>query len=168
MGRRRRRERFLILGYDYALCLGKIVKPKNFGLLYHGTDDHPPGFVRVGGLPSKGTDLELWHHAEPPPGNQGKSAFRGSTQLLISTLQDAGAALWGKWVYEVQSYPGYDVAAELEGKIPCPGGFRGVLMSAEQEIAIPAEVPVLSISNAGEVRRNSRGLFIVHWERQWP
>jgi hypothetical protein len=120
---------------------GSKVLTTVYSVLYHGTDEHPHNSARVSGLPAKGTDLELLHHAEPPPGITPNSAFRRRTQYVLSMLHDAGAALWGRWVYEVSAYPGYDLVTLLDGRIPCPGGFRGVTMPAEQEIAIPAQVP---------------------------
>jgi len=155
-------------GYKYALCLGNKVLPTVYLLLYHGTDEHPHSSTRVGGLPAKGTDLELLHHAEPPPGVAPNSAFRGATLFVLSLLRDAGAALWGQYVYEISAYPGYDVVTLLQGRIPCPGGFRGVLMQAEQEIAIPAEVPLARITRAGIVKPNLRGLPIIEWVSPWP
>lgn len=157
-----------ILGYNYALCLGARIKPGRYSILYHGTDRHPHNSVRTAGLPRKGTDLELLRHAEPPYEAQSNSAFRGTTQFLLSALRDAGAALWGQFIYEVSDYPGYDIEALLNGRIPCPGGFRGVLMQGEQEIAIPAEVPLPNVTKAGRVKANSRGQPVVEWEVSWP
>lgn len=157
-----------ILGYNFALCVGIRVTPLIFERLYHGTDAHEPVSVGVAGLPPRGPDIELLHHAEPPPGNTGDSAFRGCTQSFISMLQDSGAALWGQWIYEIRNYPGYDVVSLLEGRIRCPGGFRGVVMTAEQEIAIPAEVPLGNISRAGVVRSNTRGQTVVDFITPWP
>lgn len=83
-------------------------------------------------------------------------------------LHNAGAALWGRYIYEICEYPGYDLVTLFEGKIPCPTGFRGLLMHGEQEIAIPAEVPMRQITRAGTVKTNTRGLPVIEWATPWP
>jgi hypothetical protein len=145
-------------GYDYASVNGTQVVPLRYPLLYHGAETPTPAEVEAaGGLPAKGKNVDLIAHAEPPPGAPDDSAFRGCTVHLLFPSGDAGAALWGSWVFEIRNFPGYDINTELQGRIPTVGGFRGPLMHAELEIAVPAEVPLRHLSQAGEVRGNSRG-----------
>jgi hypothetical protein len=155
------------IGYEYAFVNGEPVNPTRYKLLYHGTDSPTVDEARSGGgLAAKGDDLELIHHAEPLAGASRQSAFRGTVQVPLSAILDSGAALWGRWVYQITDYPGYDINSLLQGRIPTPGGFRGPLMRGEQEIAIPAEVPLVNIALAGEVIQGSRGPK-VQWLENW-
>jgi hypothetical protein len=146
------------LGYDHAFVDGRTVIPIRYSKLYHGTDYHTPKEVLANaGLPPKGNDLELLHHAEPTTGSNSNSAFRGTTLTPLSQLRDAGAALWGKWVYEIANFPGYDIASSFAGSVHTVGGYRGAHMTSEGEIAVPAEIDITYIELCGEVIDGERG-----------
>lgn len=56
--------------------------------------------------------------------------------------------------------------AVLEGRIPDgKGGFRGPLLRGEQEIAIPAGIPIVKIVKIGKVK-STRGGLVVSWEEK--
>jgi hypothetical protein len=164
-------EDFDIPGYKYATILDKDrVEPMIFQAIYHGTSELQPEKIKLfGGLPAKGMDIDLVRHVEPLPGAAENSAFRGTVQFPLSPGFDSGAALWageGGWVYKISDYPGYDICRLLEGKIPDGnGGFRGPLMSGEQEVAIPARVSSSKIRAVGDVVLR-RGRYRVVWRHQ--
>ena len=155
------------LGFSYALVNGTQVAPMRYPKLYHGCGVPTPTEVKAAnGLPAKGVNLELIEHAEPLPGSTAESAFRGCTEFYQTALRDAGAALWGQWVYEIVDYPGYDINVLLQNRIPTPRGYRGPHMTAELEIAVPAAIPLAHLRGAGEVHANVRGVRVA-WILDW-
>src|ERR1700733_7161608 len=155
-------------GYDHALVNGSEVAPTRYPNLFYGCHNPTPAAVEAAnGLPAKGSNLELIDHAEPPPGRANDSAFRGCTEMYLSPFGDAGAALWGPWVYHIGDYPGYDINRLLEGRIPTPGGFRSPIMPAELEVAVPAGVPMANLRRVGEVQTNAWGRPKVTWLLDW-
>lgn len=114
----------------------------------------------------RGSDIDLIRHTEPPPAWPVASAFIGTVPFPKAPGYDAGAVYWadeGGWVYHIDSWPGYDLNALLDGKIPDGmGGYRGPKHCGEQEVAIPAPVPMQSIRRVGIVER-LRGGLAVRW-----
>jgi len=147
-----------ILGYSHAYVGSKQIEPGEYRRLFHGSSLHEPGDVKRSlGLPPKGNDLDLLNHVRQVGGGS-TSAFRGSTQLFCSPDGEAGAALWGDWVYEVVNYRGYELNTVLDGRFPLPSGiFGGNPMYGEQEVAIPAEVPMSNIDAVARVDSGPRG-----------
>jgi len=146
---------------------GRQVKPDIVTTLYHGTDKVSPETALKRGLPARGTDLRLKEHAEPTAEVRTISAFRGATQVVSEPVSQNGAAYWadkGGWVYRIEGVGGWDVNAQLNGRVAKLVGFRGNQMTAETEIAIPAHVPAKFIKAYGKVQENSRGrLFVRDW-----
>jgi hypothetical protein len=147
---------------------GKEAAPGMFGQLFHGTRKLRPEVVLRGGMPARGADRRLRQHAEPPPGHTGKSAFRGATAVVADPISRNGAAYWagpGGWVYDIRGTPGWDVNAQLFGRVRLPGGgYRGNLMTAEQEIAIPGRIPPQWIKAYGKVVEDAGGkLRVERW-----
>lgn len=162
-------------GYDFATVNGTQVSPRNYLLLFHGTADVSlDGFMQSHGLPAKGQDIELVRHVEPAPGDDGKSAFRGTTQLESfppDYENSHGAAAWareGGLVYQICDFPGYDVQLLLDGRIPDGmGGFRGPKYR-EQEVAIPARVGFAHVQRIGQVVEKRRGMLVKWtWDGPW-
>lgn len=156
-----------ILGYTHAFVGPTQVTPSIFERLFHGTNLHKPSDVRQSkGLPARGSDLDLVHHVQQAS-NGTASAFRGTTQLFCSPDGEAGAALWGDWVYEVTLYPGYELNSLLEGRVRLFNGlFGGNPMYGEQEVAIPAEVPLARIECVARVVSGDRGkrpAYLADW-----
>ena len=157
-----------IPGYFYA-TIGdseRVVPFMQFNV-YHGTSDlSHEACLKQGGLPMRGNDIDLIRHAEPPPERLALSAFIGTVPFPRAPGYDAGAVYWAKeggWVYHIHSWPGYDLNSVLEGRIPDGmGGYRGLKHCGEQEIAIPAAVPLSSIQRVGIVER-LRGGLAVKW-----
>lgn len=146
---------------------GRKVAPDISITLYHGTDKVSPEQALTRGLPARGTDWRLKEHAEPNAAVRTKSAFRGTTQVVADPISENGAAYWadkGGWVYRIEGVGGWDVNAQLNGRVAKPSGYRGNLMSAEAEIAIPAQVPAKFIKAYGKVQQDSRGRLLV---RDW-
>lgn len=146
---------------------GRQVAPDISTTVYHGTDKVSPEVALSKGLPARGTDWRLKEHAEPNAAAKKNSAFRGTTQVVADPISGNGAAYWadkGGWVYRIEGVGGWDVNAQLNGRIANPLGYRGNLMSAEAEIAIPAQVPAQFIKAYGNVQQDSQGrLFVRDW-----
>ena len=142
---------------------GSKVAPSNHIGGYHGTNAIQPGAALKHGLPAKGSDWRLREHSE----EAGNSAFRGTTAVVSEPLTGNGAAYWageGGWVYEIRKVPSWDVNTLLEGRVRTPGGFRGNIMHAENEIAIPAKVEPQQIKAYGKVVADSNGrLKVQDW-----
>lgn len=152
----------VIPGFDYATAAGQIVKPVTFPVLWHGSSTESLDDFRThNGLPARGTDIELIHHVEPETSTNSNTAFRGTVHFPISPDQRAGACLWAQdngLIFLIKGFPGYDVNALLEGRIPDgKGGYRSPRHAGEQEIAIPARVPNTYIDCIGRVREGPRG-----------
>jgi hypothetical protein len=156
----------LIPGFEFATIRdANRVKPQKQLDVYHGT-----AYVdmeqcwREDGLPFKGSDIDLVRHVEPPPADDRISAFIGSCPFPLYPGADAGAALWagvGGWVYHITNWPGYDINSLLSMQIPDGrGGFRGPHMVGEQEVALPARIPMSHISKIGRVRQKRGGLAV--------
>lgn len=142
---------------------GQQVPPSSFRGGYHGTLLVAPEVALKDGLPGRGTDLRLKQHAE----EAGDSAFRGVTEVISDPVTENGAAYWagkGGWVYDIRGVAGWDINELLEGRVKTPGGYRGNLMSGEQETAILARVPPEKIKAYGVVEEDSRGRLLV---RTW-
>ncbi len=159
-----------IPGYTFATLADKIVvKPQTQIDVYHGTSSVTQQECNaLNGLPAKGKDIDLIRHIEPPPNRAEASAFIGTVQFPVSPAHDAGAAYWagdGGWVYHIREWPGYDIDRLLQGRIPDgKGGYRNPLMYGEQEVAIPARVPMKKIEKVGRVRM-ARGGPVVDWSK---
>jgi hypothetical protein len=152
-----------IVGYQYALVGEERVLSEGFHRLFHGTSEESKETVAARpGLPRRGDNLDLLNHAEPSPAAP-KSAFRGCVQFALTPDKTAGAALWaddGGTVFQIEDYRGYDVNKLLEGRIATMSRYRDPLWKAEQEIAIPAEVPIQHVKRTGLVIQRTRGLTI--------
>ena len=143
-----------------------VVPTARGGNLYHGTSELAPDVVFEHGLPSRGTDLRLLEHVE----SRGNSAFRGTTDMIMTPDGNGGAGVWageGGWVYQLDGTPSWDVNLLLEGRVRLPdGSFRGNLMSGEIERVIPARVAPERILGAFSiVEKNGRlrpGTFVVN------
>lgn len=155
-----------IPGYEFATIRdANKVQPQKQLDVYHGT-----AYVtseqcqREDGLPFKGMDIDLVRHVEPPPSAESNSAFIGTVSFPSYPGTNAGAAYWadeGGWVYHIVDWPGYDINLLLNMQIPDGrGGFRGPLMPGEQEIALPARIPLAHISKIGLVNRKRGGLAV--------
>ncbi len=146
---------------------GRKVAPDISITLYHGTDKVSPEQALARGLPARGTDWRLKEHAEPNAAVKKNSAFRGTTQVVADPISGNGAAYWadkGGWVYKIVGVGGWDVNAQLNGRVAKLSGYRGNLMSGEAEIAIPAQVPAKFIKAYGKVQQNSQGkLYVRDW-----
>lgn len=72
-----------IPGYKYAtICDSEEILPKSFRNIYHGTSDvSATDCESFGGLPTKGRDIDLVRHVEPPPNRIEQSAFIGTVQF---------------------------------------------------------------------------------------
>jgi hypothetical protein len=139
------------LGYVTAKVGNRTVYSQNFGELFHGTEETSISDAFRFGLPAKGTAVDLIHHAEPQPRPSNiQSAFRGATRQRINQVKSAGAVLWSAVVFELRNVPGYDLSQHLFMSIPTPGGYRSGLFPAEEEIAIPAEIPSSNVYRALE------------------
>lgn len=141
---------------------GSEVAPDVNLTVYHGTCNVSPEVALRRGLPGRGSDWRLREHAEPSrrAGQKNNSAFRGATQVVADPVSGNGAAYWadiGGWVYKIAGVPGWDVNAQLAGRVARPLGYRGNLMSAEVEIAIPARVPARFIQAYGKVQPDAHG-----------
>jgi hypothetical protein len=146
--------------------------------VYHGIDLHevpdPVQQLPNEGLPARGTNVSLQDHCEPPPdaAAKGGSAFRGGTQFPSSPHAAEGAAYWAKeggYVVEIEGAPWWDANALLDGKIPTPTGFRGLLMIGEGERVIWGEVTPDGIKRIGVVKSSMIGdrLWVQWiWERR--
>ena len=157
-----------IPGYRFAtiLDLDQVTPELQFNV-YHGTSLVTADICeKMNGLPARGKDIELTRHVEPTSGREQESAFVGTVRFPVAPGYDAGAAFWagaGGWVYHINEWPGYDINMVLEGRIPDgKGGFRGPLLTGEQEIAIPARVPRSNIVKIGVVQ-SRRGGLVVCW-----
>lgn len=143
---------------------GTAVPPGSYMGGFHGTCRITPEEAMRTGLPARGNDWRLRDHVEA---SGPTSAFRGVTDVVSEPVSGNGAAYWagcGGWVYEIRGVPSWEVNATLEGRIPTPTGFRGNLMTAEQEIAIPAAVPPERIKAYGLVEEDGSGrLFVRRW-----
>lgn len=143
---------------------GRKVKPDNHRGGFHGTTLVDPSVALKQGLPRRGDDRRLKEHAE----QKGCSAFRGCTLVPSDPASGNGAAYWagkGGWVYEIRGVPSWDVNSQLVGRVKGAGGaYRGNLMSGENEIAVPAEVPPQRIKAYGKVEQGRSGrLFVKTW-----
>jgi hypothetical protein len=146
---------------------GQEVEPHLMSVVYHGTTKVSPEVALRRGLPAGGNDWRLKEHAEPDGPRNPDSAFRGATLVVADPVSQNGAAYWagtGGWVYKIRHIPGWDINASLFGRIAKPGGFRSNLMTAEQEIAIPARVPPQRIEAYGRVVEDGQGRLSV---REW-
>lgn len=135
--------------------------------LKHGTDLHPDKVVELGGLPAKGTDLDLQRHVQEltDPGSPStKSGFRGGTyeqgRPPIGNLPGQGALYWGDFVYVIDDVPVWDVKKVL-GE---PGDFVKIngsdklgALPNELEVAFEARVPLNNIRGWYEVGETVTG-----------
>lgn len=160
----------LIPGYMNALVGNLTVDSMKVLCAYHGTNiTSPEDFLRLSGLPARGTDTDLIKHVEPPAGHSQNSAFRGTVPYPVYPAVEGPscAAEWadlGGWVYEVSNWRGYDINTVLEGRIPNgKGGYRGPLMKGENETAISARVPARYISRIGQVNKGRGNRLVVDW-----
>lgn len=149
---------------------GKQVPPDSYSGGYHGTDI-PPSVAMKSGLPGRGNNWDLQNHAEEtwhyaPAGQQkNDSAFRGTTAVPSDPVNEGGAAYFvGGWVYEIRGVPTWNVNKALEGRVGSTGNFRGNLMHAEGEYAIPAHVPPEKIVRWGVVKADRAGRLYVDWQ----
>jgi Domain of unknown function (DUF4157) len=147
------------------------VKPDGRGTIYHGSETTPQQIQAQGGLPPKGNNTDLLNHAQ----GGGDSAFRGGTKIISNKVADApgGAAHWageGKYVYEIEGVPHWDVNTHLEGRVPQPGGgFGGNPAKGEFELAFPANTPIQNIRRWGKVERSESGALVVKsWHEFGP
>ncbi|MDO3578255.1 hypothetical protein [Ralstonia pseudosolanacearum] len=152
----------VIPGFDYATAAGKVVKPQTFSVLWHGSSTETlEDFRTHSGLPARGTDIELIHHVEPETNTNPNTAFRGTVPFPLSPDKQSGACLWAQdngLIFQIKDFPGYDVNALLEGRIPDGmGRYRSPRYTAEQEIAIPARVPSAYVAYIGRVQEGPRG-----------
>lgn len=144
-----------------------MIHSQGLPTVYHGSSTFSPTeLTGADGLPLRGNDIDLIRHIEPPTTRAEESAFRGTVPFPSYPAITGSAVDWageGGWIFQVSDWRGYDVNAELEGRIPDgKGGFRGPLME-EQEIAIPARVPARFVTRVGKVKRGRIGL-VVDWE----
>jgi hypothetical protein len=159
------KEQPLVDGKPVAFVNGKPVRPDVYGTRYYGTDQLTMEEILKNGLPEGGTNWDLVNHAE----QGGNSAFRGTTLMLSAPViggETTGAAEWGgegSVVVEITGMPGWDVNAQLHGRVKTFVGYRGNIMTGEGEFATPARVPLDNISQVGVVSRNARGRFVVMW-----
>jgi hypothetical protein len=143
---------------------GREIPPDSYLGGFHGTETTPAEVVKSGGFTARGVeeDRRLQEHAEGR--SQPVSAFRGTTPFVASAEKDAGAAYWadeGGWVYEIQGVPTWDVNKDLEGRVLGGNGlYRGNLMRAEVEQAVPARVPIECIVRWGRVVNRSGHLLV--------
>lgn len=157
-----------IPGYYYATIGDKAQVSAQTQLnVYHGTClVDVDCYRRNNGLPKRGGDIDLIRHAEPPPTREEPSAFIGTVPFPNAPGFKAGAVYWaddGGFVYHIKDWPGYDINCLLEGRIPDgKNGFRGPKNCGEQEIAIPAAVPLSNICKVGKVEK-LRGGLVVKW-----
>lgn len=143
---------------------GKEVPPDTWAGGYHGSSKIPPQVALRQGLPATGDDRRLREHSEPSSDRQRGSAFRGVTNIPSDPVSENGAAYWagkGGWVYEIRGVPSWNVNTNLFGRVKTLKGFRGNLMHAEQEIAIPAQVSPDRIKAYGVVEEGASGKLLV-------
>ena len=128
----------------------------------HGNDVAPQDVVANDGLGANGDNYDLLEHARPQPGMR-PSGLRGTTEVL-STPDGQGAANWGKWVYDIDGVPTYDVNRQLAGRVPKVDGFGGNPFHGEGENAIPARVPLARIKRWGRVEESASGQkYVPEW-----
>lgn len=152
----------VIPGFDFATAAGTVVQPQTFAVLWHGSSTETlENFRAQRGLPARGTDIELIHHVEPETIANPDTAFRGTVPFPLSPDKQSGACLWAQdngLIFQIRDFPGYDINALLEGRIPDgKGGYRSPRYAGEQEIAIPARVPITYVAYIGRVQEGSRG-----------
>jgi len=154
---------------EYALVNGKKVYPQKYSQLFHGTNKATLGVpetmpieqvaakIYKEGLPERGKNIDLVQHAK---GAEDR-AFRGTTQVLSTPDQQAGAILWadeGGLVVQVKDVKGYDVNALLEGQVKnADGSYGGNVVHGEQEIAVPGRIEPGHVDKVFKVVRNARG-----------
>ena len=155
-----------------AYIRGKPCKPTAYGTIYHGNDITPQQVLEAGGLPAKGNNWDLINHVEEMATRDnphGTSAFRGGTRLQLSPDRQAGAALWGKYIYKIKGMPTWDINQLMEGQRGDTGNFSGNIMRGELENAFPARVPIENIEAYAEVvqREGSGGqtIYEIKWQK---
>lgn len=163
-----------IPGFSHATAVGHTVHPSRLNSpVFHGSGEQPDCVNSNRGLARRGCDIELHRHAEPLNGiSNPDSAFRGCTPFLSCVCSGQGAPEWagdGGFIYRIEGWPFYDVVALLEGRIPDgTGGFRGLRLTGECELAIPAPVPIDCVTGIGESIRNARGKAVCEWMHTPP
>ncbi len=142
---------------------GTAVKPTNFRGGYHGSSKVKIEDVLDQGFLRRGSNWDLKDHVE----QRGNSAFRGVTEMSSDPVGESGAVYWagvGGWVFEIRHIPTWDVNTLLEGRVRTAFGYRGNLMRGENELAIPAHIPLPFIKKWGKVTRSYTGkLRVKEW-----
>ncbi|WP_394841519.1 hypothetical protein LZC95_31145 [Pendulispora brunnea] len=160
------------LAQKTATVNGKPIPPDGQGRVHHGTSQIPPEVALKDGLPAKGDNWDLHSHAEElwkyTNNNVNDSAFRGATlEPSGPPGTRIGAAYWadeGGWVYKIRGVPYWNVNKQLEGRVRrADGTYRGNLMVAEGEFALPARIPPQYIEAWGIVVERRGNLKVDEW-----
>lgn len=151
-----------------TLPSGKAVEASGVAkALYHGANVAPETILANNGFPARGNNPDILNHV-----NEGTDTmFRGATTDVTNMDRDnaIGAAHWaddGHWVYQIAEVPYWDTNKVLDGQVwnPLEHRFGGNPKRGENEMAIPAEIPLAHIVAWGKVQRSPAGqLHVPHW-----
>ncbi len=158
-------------GEEYALVNGVKIKPHLYEKLFHGADRSTLGVdaqmsakevaakIYAEGLPGRGDNIDLIQHAS----GVSDRAFRGTTQIILSPDGEAGAILWameGGFVIELKNVKGYDVNAELAGRVLTFKGYGDNAVQGETEIAVPGRIKPEQVEAVYEALKSRNGRWM--------
>ncbi|MEM7157283.1 MAG: hypothetical protein AAF799_30840 [Myxococcota bacterium] len=148
---------------------GTEIAPTRLGSnVFHGTDVDE-ATIRAwieNGLPERGSNMDLLAHqlGAGRVGGATDSAFRGTTRDFRLA---AGLADEGGFVFELRNVDGWDVARELEGRVPSADPsrpFAGIDTTGETEFAILARVFPEQIVAVFRIGRRGRRIQIYPYD----
>ena len=152
----------------FATFNGNVIEPSLTNQpLFHGVNMTWDEIANTGGLPMKGTDIDLLNHLNGGP----NSAFRGTNLWADSPLANGnGPVSWageGGTVVKIDGsrIPSYDANSLTSGSVRnFDGSFSDHMWTGEAEFPIHAQVPLDSITHYGVVVESRSGALRV---QQW-